>query len=109
LLRESRLIEHVLVVLARRQKLAKLCGTHKKSSLWAHEKSQVYPLNINAAVHQSTGLKKCANLPMNQDIVTYIGDFRLGFGLANRFIGYSPVVITINYNTLNITVIITHK
>jgi hypothetical protein len=28
---------------------------------------------------------------------------------VNRFIGYSQVVTTINYNTLKITVIMTHK
>jgi hypothetical protein len=31
-----------------------------------------------------------------------------GFGLVNRFIGYSLVVTTMNYNTVQITVIIAH-
>jgi hypothetical protein len=105
----SKLIEYVLMALTRRQKLAKFCSSHKKFNLWAHVQPQIYPLNINAAVRQSAGLKKCAVLPVNQDIVTYISDFRRGFGLANRFIGYSPVVTTINYNTFKITIIITHK
>jgi hypothetical protein len=43
------------------------------------------------------------------DIFTCISDFRCGFGLANRFIGYSPVVTKINYNTFKTTVIITYK
>jgi hypothetical protein len=34
---------------------------------------------------------------------------RRGFGLVNRFIEYSQVVTTINYNTLKITVTITHE
>jgi hypothetical protein len=38
-----------------------------------------------------------------------ISDYRRGFGLANRFIGYSQVVTTINYNTIKITVIVTYK
>jgi hypothetical protein len=37
-------------------------------------------------------------------IVTCISDFRRGFGLANRFIGYSPGGTTINYNNFNLTV-----
>jgi hypothetical protein len=45
----------------------------------------------------------------SNNIVTCLSDFRRGFGLANRFIGYSPVVNTINYITFKITVIITHK
>jgi hypothetical protein len=45
----------------------------------------------------------------HQIVVTYLSDFRRGFGLANRFIDYSSVVTTINYNTFKITVIITHK
>jgi hypothetical protein len=43
------------------------------------------------------------------DIVTCISDFRREFGLANRFIGYSLVETTNNYNTFKITVIIAHK
>jgi hypothetical protein len=33
-------------------------------------------------------------------IVTCKTDYRRGFGLANRFIGYSQVVTTINYYTI---------
>jgi hypothetical protein len=33
----------------------------------------------------------------------------MGLGLVNRFTGYSQVVTTINYNTLNITVTIAYK
>jgi hypothetical protein len=43
------------------------------------------------------------------DIVKCRNDYGRGFRLANRFIGYSQVVTTINYNTSKITVIITHK
>jgi hypothetical protein len=44
----------------------------------------------------------------HNNIVTYIRDYRCGFGLVNRFIGYSPVVTTINYDTLKIILTITH-
>jgi hypothetical protein len=43
------------------------------------------------------------------DIDTCISDFYMGFGLVNRFHGYSQIVTTINYNTLKITVTIAHK
>jgi hypothetical protein len=42
-------------------------------------------------------------------IVTCISDCRPGFGLANRFIGYSQVVTTISSYTLKITITITHE
>jgi hypothetical protein len=45
----------------------------------------------------------------NTDTVMCISDLRRGFELANRFIAYSQVVTTVNYNTFKITVIITHK
>jgi hypothetical protein len=44
-----------------------------------------------------------------RNAVTCISDYRRGFVLANRFIGYSLIVTTINYNTFKITVIITNK
>jgi hypothetical protein len=43
------------------------------------------------------------------NIVTRIRDYRRGFGLANRFAGYSPVVPTISSYILKITVTITRK
>jgi hypothetical protein len=42
------------------------------------------------------------------NIVTCIMWLKTGFGLVNRFIWYSLAVTTINYNTLQITVIIAH-
>jgi hypothetical protein len=33
------------------------------------------------------------------NIVACISDLYMGFGLVNRFIGYSQFVTTINYNT----------
>jgi hypothetical protein len=48
------------------------------------------------------------NLGLNY-IITCRSDYRSGFGLPNRFIGYSYVITTINYNTLRIPVIIPHK
>jgi hypothetical protein len=39
--------------------------------------------------------------------VTRINDLYTGFGLVNRYIGYSQVVTTNNYNALKIS--ITHK
>jgi hypothetical protein len=41
-------------------------------------------------------------------IVTCISDLQTGFGSVSRVTGHSPVVTTNNYNTLKITVIITH-
>jgi hypothetical protein len=48
------------------------------------------------------------NLPFSKQqhiTVTCRSDYTLGFGFVSRFIGYSPVVITINCNTLKITVV----
>jgi hypothetical protein len=50
-----------------------------------------------------------ALLVVRNGIVKWVSDFRRGFVLAKLFIGYSLVVSTSNYNTLKITVIITHK
>jgi hypothetical protein len=46
---------------------------------------------------------------VHKHIVTCISDLYLGFALVNRFIGYSLVVTTSNYNTFKITVIIAYK
>jgi hypothetical protein len=45
-------------------------------------------------------------LPYKLYTVTCRSDYRGGFGLVNRFVGYSEVVNMINYNILRITVII---
>jgi hypothetical protein len=55
------------------------------------------------------GFGFCDVTPYNLvDIVTCFSNLKTGFGLVSRFIGYSLIVTTDNYNTLKITVIITH-
>jgi hypothetical protein len=67
------------------------------------------PLKFTLAQCISPRFISVSSLHFSFYSVTCISDYRRVFGSVSRFVGYSLVVTTINYNTFKITVIITHK